>query len=101
MVKHIVFWKLHDEAEGRSRSENALLIKQKLESLQGQIEGLLHIEVGVDFLGSEESCHIALYSEFVNKEALQFYQQHPLHKEIMPLIAAARNERRVVDYECN
>jgi hypothetical protein len=40
-----------------------------------------------------------LYSLFNDKQALDHYQQHPLHKEIMPFIAEARSERRVVDYE--
>ena len=99
MIKHIVFWKLKDEANGFSKIENAKAIKQKLESLQNQIEGLIKIEVGIDFLHSPESADVVLFSEFESKEALDFYQQHPLHKAIMPFIAEARSERRVVDYE--
>ena|SRR6186713_688561 len=99
MIKHIVFWKLKDEANGQSKQENALAIKQKLEALNGQIEGLIKVEVGLDFLHSAESADVVLYSEFESKEALDFYQQHPLHKAIMPFIAEARSERRVVDYE--
>ncbi len=99
MIKHIVLWKLKDEANGLSKDENAKAIKQKLESLNGQIEGLIKIEVGIDFLHSAESADIVLYSEFESKEALNFYQQHPLHKAMMPFIAEARSERRVVDYE--
>lgn len=99
MIKHIVFWKLHEEANGMTKHENALIIKQKLEDLQGKIEGLLKIEVGIDFLHSSESADVVLYSEFSSKEALDYYQSHPLHKAVMPFIAAARSERRVVDYE--
>lgn len=100
MIKHIVFWKLKDDANGMSKEQNAQSIKQKLEALKGKIEGLLSIEVGFDFLHSTESVDIALYSEFIDKDALQFYQNHPLHKEIMPFIAESRSERRVIDYEC-
>lgn len=99
MVKHIVLWKLKDEANGLSKIENAKAIKQKLEGLKGKIEGLIKIEVGIDFLHSTESADIVLYSEFENNDALTFYANHPLHKEIMPFIAEARSERRVVDYE--
>lgn len=99
MVKHIVCWKLKDEANGRSKAENARSIKEQLEGLNGKIPGLRHLEVGLDFLHSEESCDIVLYSEFDSKEALQTYASHPLHKAIMPFIAEARSERRVVDYE--
>lgn len=98
MIKHIVFWKLKDEANGMNKEENARAIKQKLESLRGKIPGLIEIEVGIDFLHSAESADLALYSTFESKEALQVYANHPLHKEIMPFIGEARSERRVVDY---
>jgi hypothetical protein len=101
MIKHIVLWKLKEEANGLSKAENAAAIKQKLEDLNGKIEGLIHLEVGMDFLHSPESADITLYSEFESKDALDFYQQHPLHKTIMPFIMEARSERRVVDYEVN
>ena len=100
MIKHIVFWKLKEEANGQSKEQNAQAIKQKLEALKGNIEGLIDIEVGFDFLHSPESVDIVLYSTFTHKAALDFYQQHPLHKEIMPFISEARSERRVIDYEC-
>lgn len=99
MVKHIVFWKLKDEANGMSKAENAAAIKQKLEDLKGKIEGCIKLEVGFDFLHSAESADVVLYSEFESKEALDFYANHPLHKAVMPFIAEARSERRVVDYE--
>ncbi|MFY8190678.1 MAG: Dabb family protein [Bacteroidia bacterium] len=99
MIKHIVFWKLHEQANGMSKAENAAAIREKLEALEGKIEGLLKIEVGIDFLASAESADVVLYSEFESKEALNYYQQHPLHKACMPFIAEARSERRVVDYE--
>jgi quinol monooxygenase YgiN len=99
MVKHIVFWKLKEEANGMSKAENAAAIKQKLEDLNGKIEGCIKLEVGFDFLHSAESADVVLYSEFESKEALDFYANHPLHKAVMPFIAEARSERRVVDYE--
>lgn len=99
MVKHIVFWKLKEEANGMSKAENAAAIKQKLEDLNGKIEGCIKLEVGFDFLHSAESADVVLYSEFESKEALDFYANHPLHKAVMPFIAEARSERRVIDYE--
>lgn len=99
MVKHIVFWKLKAEAHGQSAAENARVIKAKLEALQGRIPGLLKIEVGLDFGQSDNSCDLALYAELESRAALEAYQAHPEHKTVMPFIAEARSERRVVDYE--
>jgi hypothetical protein len=91
MVKHIVFWKL--------KAGDALLIKERLEALAGQIPGLLHIEVGVDFLKGDTSCDVALYSELESREALDAYQAHPAHQAVIPLIRSLTRERHSVDYE--
>lgn len=99
MIKHIVMWRLHDSAQGNDKKTNAKLIKEKLESLRGKMPGVLAIEVGLDFSESSDSSDIVLYSEFESREALDLYQAHPLHKEVMPFVMASRCERRLVDYE--
>jgi heme-degrading monooxygenase HmoA len=72
----------------------------KLEALNGQIPGLLKLEVGFDFSKSDMSADLVLYSEFESKEALQGYQDHPLHKAVQAFVKEARTERRVADYLC-
>lgn len=99
MIKHIVMWKLLDQAEGNSKHENARLAKQRLEALNGKVPGLLKLEVGVDFSGSDAAMDLILYSEFEDLAALQRYQQHPDHVAVFPFMQAIRSERRVVDYE--
>ena len=99
MVKHIVAWKLKDNANGNTKEENALLIKEKLEALNGRIPGLVKIEVGIDFSKTEMSSDIILYSEFESKEDLNNYQIHPEHKAVVPLVVDVTLERRLVDYE--
>ena len=99
MVKHIVFWRLKDSAHGNDRATNARLIKHRLEGLRGRIPGLLSIEVGVDFVAAEASSHLALYCEFVDKDALAAYQAHPEHQAIVPFVVEAAAERRMVGYE--
>jgi len=92
-------WRLKEEAHGYNKNENARLIKEKLEALNGKIPGLIKLEVGIDFVHSPESADIVLYSEFESREALQVYQEHPLHKEVMPFVAGAREMRIAADYE--
>lgn len=98
MVKHIVMWKLKDEAHGNNKAENAKLIKEKLEALSGKIDGLLAVEVGIDFLGGN-NFDVVLYSEVTSREALDFYQNHPLHQAILPFIREAVSDRKAVDFE--
>lgn len=98
MVKHIVMWKLKDEAHGNDKATNAKLIKEKLETLNGKIDGLLQLEVGIDFLGSG-NFDVVLYSELSKKEDLDVYQNHPLHQALLPFIREAVIDRKAVDYE--
>lgn len=98
MIKHIVFWKLKEEAHGNNKETNARIIKEKLEDLKGKIEGLINIEVGIDFLGNG-NYDVALYSEVESREALQTYQNHPLHQAVLPFVKEAVADRKAVDYE--
>lgn len=99
MIKHIVMWRLAEEAGGRSRDENALLVKQKLESLNGRIPGLLKLEVGMDLSRSSFSYDIALYSEFDSQHSLDEYGSHPEHEAVKKFVASVQIERVLVDYE--
>jgi hypothetical protein len=101
MFKHIVIWKLKDHAEGKTKHENALRLKKELESLNGIIPGLIHLEVGINIsaTGSNDDSDVILYSEFENQEALENYYPHPAHVKIKPFAQSIRSERRVIDYE--
>ena len=99
MVKHIVLWSLKESALGRSKDENARIMKEKLEALRGAIPGLLHLEVGIDFGRGTQSDDVALYSEFDSRESLQGYQDHPAHLAAVAFIREVRDRRSVVDYE--
>ena len=97
MIKHIVMWRLREEAG--DKAANAQELKRQLESLNGRISGLLKLEVGIDFSKESESSDVVLYSEFESNAALQAYQVHPAHNEVVPFVKSVRGERRVVDYE--
>jgi hypothetical protein len=102
MIKHIVLWKLKNEVNGKSRLENALRLKQELESLNGIIPGMLLLEVGVNIQDSEsggDDSDVTLYSEFKNIESLENYYLHPKHTKIKPFAKSIRSERRVINYE--
>ena len=97
MIKHIVFWNLKDEAEGKTKLENSIIIKERLEALVGQIDGLLSAQVGINF--NEKGMDLCLVSEFESKEALNFYQGHPLHDAVRQYVHKVVDARAVVDYE--
>jgi hypothetical protein len=99
MFKHIVIWKLQDEAGGRTKAENAALIKERFEEMANMLDGLQHLEVGIDVLHTEASADVVLYMEFDSKAAHDAYQEHPAHKSLASFIGGVRLTRQVIDYE--
>jgi len=94
MMKHIVSW----QKQPGATDADLLQIKMRLEALQGRIEGLLCIEVGLDISKDDASADLGLYSEFVDGDALAHYKVHPDHQAVIPLLQKSCCERRVVDY---
>ncbi len=98
MIKHIVLWKLKPNAEGKSREQNAAIIKRELEALKTRIPQIRHIEVGVNMILSDAAYDVALYSEFANEQDLNTYQKHPDHLKAADFVSRVRESRVVVDY---
>ena len=96
MVKHIVFWNIKEDLDIEGVFEE---IKLRVEAMNGEIPGLIKVELGRDFNGSEIAYDIALYSELENKHALQTYQDHPMHLHVKEFVGAVTSTRAVVDYE--
>lgn len=95
MITHIVLFKLADPS-----AENITLTRNKLLSMDGKIDLLRHLEVGVDMIRSERSYDIALTTRFDSLEDLQSYQIHPYHAgEVLPHMRAVCSSIVAVDYE--
>ena len=91
-------WKLKDFAEGASKAENAIRIKEELEGLMENIIEIKAIEVGININPTEAAYDVVLYSEFEDEAALEIYQNHPEHLRLGDFISKVRTERAVVDY---
>lgn len=99
MIKHIVFWKLAEFADGHTRAENIERMKAAAEHMRSVIPGIIELEIGEDLEGSDAAWDVALYSAFETREALDAYQVHPEHVKVKELVARIRTDRAVVDYE--
>ena len=96
MVKHIVFWNIKEDLDIEGVYEE---MKVRVEAMNGEIPGLLKVELGRDFNKGEAAYEVALYSELVDRQALQTYQDHPMHLHVKEFIGAVTIARAVVDYE--
>lgn len=89
MFTHIVLFKLKD-----STKENMEKAKAILSSMEGKIEELKYLEVGVDIIRSERSYDIALITRFNSKEDMDEYQVSEYHvnhviKDLKPLLESS------------
>lgn len=96
MIKHIVFWKIKEDLDLEGVYDE---MKIRVEAMNGEIPGLLHVELGRDFNNSDVAYDVALYSEVKDKEDLKAYQEHPKHQFVKEFISAVTSDRCVVDYE--
>ena len=93
MVKHIVMFKLKEK--NPENLERALSI---LRDLEGKIETLRMIEVGLDFNKSERAYDIVLTTSFDDKEGLAAYVSHPKHLPVIDKMRSLCSSSIVVDY---
>ncbi len=86
---HIVLFKLTDAADA---PEAARL----LNSMAGRIDGLEHVEAGVDVSGS--GWHVGLVTVFRDEAAMVAYQSDPVHVEVVGWLRPRIADRAVVDH---
>ena len=78
MITHIVLFKLKEPTPEAVEKARDLLL-----SMQGKIEQLRYLEVGVDKIRSERSADIALTTRFDSMEDLQAYIVDPYHAQVV------------------
>lgn len=94
MLKHIVCFKLKDNSP-----ENCEKAKEVLLSMQDKVELLREIRVGIDILHSERSYDLILEVVLDDEAALEAYQQHPYHVQVVKKhMHAVRETSVAVDY---
>lgn len=78
MIKHIVCFKLKDNSEEECKKAADILL-----SMQGKVDLLRGIEVGVDFLHSPRSYDIILQVLLDDEKALEDYQNDEYHCSVV------------------
>lgn len=100
MIKHIILWKLRSEMSSSEKQEAAKAIKSGLESLQGQVPGLVDIHVQIDGILDSSNADIMLDSTLLSEEALKGYAVHPAHVAVANGVVRPNTELRTcLDYE--
>ena len=94
MVKHIVMFKLLEK-----NKTNIEKVVNALKSLEGNIDVLRSLEIGVNFTESDRNYDVVLTTEFGNREGLSIYRPHPKHLPVVETIRSLCTGSVAVDYE--
>lgn len=93
MIKHVVMWKFKE-----NEKENMQKFLDGLKSLDGQIEEIKSMQVGISIKEDNEYDAI-LISEFESMEDLQKYKEDPRHVKVSNLCKSIRLKRTAIDFE--
>lgn len=96
-VRHIVMWRLRGDTP-QERIAVRAKVKSAFEGLRGLIDGLTHVEIGIDVSDVDYACDVVLVSEFTDRAALEAYASHPEHLRVRQELADLRIARFQVDY---
>ena len=100
MIKHVVLFKLAPFAEGQTKRENALYLKEKLENLESLIPQLQKMQVMINMPNvSDENYDLMLIADFDNLQDLDVYIHHPEHVKVGAFLTKVRTDRAAIDYE--
>lgn len=99
MVKHVILWQLKDDLSAEEKTSVKAGIKEGLEGLLGQIDGLVEIKVNTNGLPSSNA-EVMLDSTFVDEGALKSYATHPAHVAVADgKVRPYTKTRMCLDYE--
>jgi hypothetical protein len=100
MIRHIVMWKLKENAGGATKAKNAEKLKLILEGLRITIDEIKAVEVGIQISElNDESFDVVLISDFETDLDFKMYTRHPQHKKAIDFIEKVAEKRIFVDYK--
>jgi hypothetical protein len=100
MIRHIVMWKLKDQAEGATKEKNAEKLKLILEGLRTNIDEIKAVEVGIQISEDEkEALDVVLICDFETDLDFKMYTRSPHHKKAVDFIETVAERRVFVDYK--
>ena len=98
MFKHIVMWRFIDGANGKSKQQHALWVKEHLEALVGVIPEIKSLEVGINVCVAGTAYDAVLVSAFEDADAMERYKVHPAHVAVSEYCKKVRESRVDIDY---
>ena len=97
-IRHVVTWKLAAE-DAAERGAQAAEIARRLNALGGVVPQLLSISAGANVAYPEANWDVTLVADVASIAALEEYQVHPAHEEVVAYVRSVVASRVAVDFE--
>ena len=97
-IRHVVTWKLAAE-DAAERGAQAAEIARRLNALDGVVPQLLSISAGANVAYPEANWDVTLVADVASIAALEEYQVHPAHEEVVAYVRSVVASRVAVDFE--
>ncbi|MCK6080135.1 Dabb family protein [Microbacterium sp. EYE_5] len=98
MIRHVVIWKMAAD-DAATRAAHAAEVARLLGGLDGVIPGVRSLSVGTNVAVPESNADVSLVLDLDDLDALQAYQEHPAHLEVVAYIRSVTGSRMAVDFE--
>lgn len=100
MIKHIVMFKLSDNAAEKTKKENLDIALDMLKNFKDMIPVIKDFKAVSNSADAPDSNYdLALICDFENIDDLNAYQTHPEHLKFGNFITQVRESRACIDYE--
>ncbi|WP_144876866.1 Dabb family protein [Microbacterium sp. 1.5R] len=97
-IRHVVSWKLAaDDAE--VRAEHAAEVARRLLALDGVVTQILSISAGANVAYPDANWDVTVVADFASIAALEEYQVHPAHEQVVAYVRSVVSGRVAVDFE--
>lgn len=94
MLTHIVLFKFKYETEENEINQ----VIEGLGRLPDKIEEIREFRLGRDILQTERSYDLGLVASFEDRDALDRYQVHPEHQQVVTMVKAITSSVIAVDF---
>ena len=97
MIRHVVIWKMAaDDAE--TRAAHAAEVARLLDGLVGVVPAIRSLSVGVNVAVPDTNADVAVVIDLDDLDALEAYQTHPAHQQVVGYIRSVTGGRMAVDF---
>ena len=100
MYMHLVMWKLNDKAGGKTKEENAVEMKKRLDRLPAVIKEIKQYDVSINIGSYGASFYdLGLVASYDNVDDFWAYTKYPEHDAVLEFIQSIQEDEQIVDYE--